>query len=240
MRGELEQVFEALNGAGVRYVVVGGVAVVLHGHLRTTQDLDLVVQLEAKNVRETLAVLATLGFQPRAPVPLLSFADPETRARWVREKNLVVFSLWSRDLPGFTVDLFAEEPFDFDEVYKRSLRVPFDRTTATVIGLSDLIHLKRKSSRPLDLDDVQALLSLESGKAPKDIQGESTEEKGPEVVREFPDPWEEQRREQVRYGLEFSPADRLRWLEETMETMRRWCGRAKLGRPIGRADSAED
>lgn len=36
----------ALNATGVRYLVVGGVAVVLHGHLRTTADLDLVVSLE--------------------------------------------------------------------------------------------------------------------------------------------------------------------------------------------------
>jgi len=40
-------VFEALNGARVRYVVVGGVAVVLHGHARLTTDLDLVVDLAA-------------------------------------------------------------------------------------------------------------------------------------------------------------------------------------------------
>lgn len=36
----IEQVLGALNGAGVRYLIVGGVAVVLHGHLRTTADLD--------------------------------------------------------------------------------------------------------------------------------------------------------------------------------------------------------
>lgn len=45
MTGEIEQVSEALNRARVRYLVVGGVAVALHGYLRTTADLDLVVQL---------------------------------------------------------------------------------------------------------------------------------------------------------------------------------------------------
>ncbi len=53
-------------------------------------------------------------------------------------------------------------------------------------------------------------------------------------VREPRSPWEEQRREQDRYGLELTPAQRLRWLEETMGMLGRWCGRAKLGRPIGR------
>jgi hypothetical protein len=42
----IEQVLAALNAENVRYLVVGGVAVVLHGHLRTTADLDLVVELK--------------------------------------------------------------------------------------------------------------------------------------------------------------------------------------------------
>ncbi len=161
MKGELERVFEALNRARVRYLVVGGVAVVLHGHLRTTHDLDLVVELEASNVKRALEALSGLGFAPRAPVPLRSFEDPAERSRWVREKGLVVFSLWSRDFPGFSLDLFAEEPFDFEAVYERALRVPLDTTEATVVALADLVHLKRKAGRPLDLEDVRALLALE-------------------------------------------------------------------------------
>ncbi|MFL6202931.1 MAG: hypothetical protein ACJ76J_27505 [Thermoanaerobaculia bacterium] len=51
----------------------------LHGYLRTTLDLDLVVQLERDNVERALSALAELGFQPQAPVPLGAFADPEIR-----------------------------------------------------------------------------------------------------------------------------------------------------------------
>ena len=46
----IERVFGALNESGVRYLVVGGVAAVLHGHLRTTGDLDLYVDLAPDNV----------------------------------------------------------------------------------------------------------------------------------------------------------------------------------------------
>jgi hypothetical protein len=239
MRGELEQVFEALNRAGVRYLVVGGVAVVMHGHLRTTQDLDLVIQLGTQNVRAALDTLSALGFQPRAPVSLHDFADPEKRERWRREKNLVVFSLWSRELPAFTIDLFAAEPFDFDAAFARAVRVPFERTEATVLALVDLLELKRKSGRPLDLDDVQALSSL--GSAPQ--QGDADEyvgEGSPDRIGEARDPWELQRRAQARHGLRFSPAERLRWLEDTMETMRELCGRARLGRPTSeKAEGSE-
>jgi hypothetical protein len=44
--------------------------------------------------------------------------------------------------------------------------------------------------------------------------------------------WRRQRREQARVGLRLTPAQRLRWLEETMAALRRWCGRGRSGRPV--------
>lgn len=60
----LESLFRQLNERGGRYVVVGGLAVVLHGHLRATGDVDLVVDLAADQVDRTLAALEGAGFQP--------------------------------------------------------------------------------------------------------------------------------------------------------------------------------
>src|SRR3954462_4996639 len=127
MSGRVEWVLTALEEAKVRYLVVGGVAVVLHGYLRTTLDLDLVLQLERDNLERALKALANLELRPQAPVPLDSFADPKTREIWLREKIMTVFSLWHPDHPGFAVDLFVQEPFDFDAVYKRALRVPLQK-----------------------------------------------------------------------------------------------------------------
>jgi predicted nucleotidyltransferase len=162
MIGEIEEVLEALNQAQVRYLVVGGVAVVLHGYLRTTADLDLVVQLEPDNVRRALAALASRDYRPRAPVPAHAFADADTRRQWVRQKQLTVFSLWSASHPALEVDLFVEEPFDFDAVYARAIRVRLDRTEATLINLDDLLALKRLAGRPVDQQDVAALEALRS------------------------------------------------------------------------------
>lgn len=79
----IEQILAALNAETVRYLVVGGVAVVLHGHLRTTADLDLVVELAPDNARRALAALAKLGFRPRAPVPAEHFLDAGIRQSWI-------------------------------------------------------------------------------------------------------------------------------------------------------------
>ena len=159
MVGEIERVLAALERAGVRYLVVGGVAVVLHGFLRTTADLDLVIQLDPANVRRALDALTDLDYQPRAPVPAASFAEPAIRRQWIREKNLRVFSLGTAG--GFLeVDLFVEEPFDFEAVYARAVRVPLGEVEVAVVGRSDLIALKRSAGRPLDLEDAERLEEL--------------------------------------------------------------------------------
>jgi hypothetical protein len=156
----IEQVLAALEAEKVRYLVVGGVAVVLHGHLRTTADLGLVVELAPENARRAIAALTNLGFRPRAPVAAEHFADAAARQSWIDEKDLTVFSLWSDRLPDVEVDLFVKEPFPFDEVYARAVRVPLDVTTATVVSVEDLIAMKRASGRPIDLADVEALRAL--------------------------------------------------------------------------------
>jgi predicted nucleotidyltransferase len=63
MVGAIEQVLSALNAARVRYLVVGGVAVVLHGHLRATADLDLVVQLGPENALEAVRTHRFAGLE---------------------------------------------------------------------------------------------------------------------------------------------------------------------------------
>ena len=157
----IEQVLATLNAAGVRYLVVGGVAVVLHGHLRTTADLDLVVALDDANATRAIQALERLGFVPRAPVPAIRFADASARSGWIEEKGLTVFSLASDRAAGLEVDLFVKEPFDFEEAYARAVTVALDTTTATVVALSDLIAMKQAAGRAQDRADVEALLDVE-------------------------------------------------------------------------------
>lgn len=160
MSGRVEWVLTPLEQAGVRYLVVGGVAVVLHGYLRTTLDLDLVLQLQRDNLDLALEALAGLGFQPQAPVPLSAFADPRIRESWLREKNMTVFSLWHPDHPGFALDLFIQEPFDFDAAYSRAVRVSLQEIQVTVVSRDDLVAMKRAAGRARDLEDIAALDEL--------------------------------------------------------------------------------
>jgi hypothetical protein len=161
--GDIETTLVALTNAHVKYLVVGGVAVVMHGHLRVTADLDLVLKLDKSNLEKAVVALEGLGFRPRAPVSLLQFVDPEIRESWIRDKGLTVFSLWSPNHPGFELDLFVREPFDFEHVYQNAVRVRLDSCVATVIPLEALIALKQSVGRPRDLEDIAALRALRDG-----------------------------------------------------------------------------
>ena len=170
MESQIERVLDSLNRADVRYLVVGGVAVVLHGYLRATADLDLVVQLEPDNVKRAVQALGESGWKPRAPVAAESLADPQTRRSWITEKGMRVFSLWNPNVPTLEVDLFVDEPFDFDTVYARSVKVKLDVTETRIIALDDLIALKQQAGRHQDLADVEALRALENS----DTDGQDT------------------------------------------------------------------
>lgn len=160
MIGEIEDILDALNQARVRYLVVGGVAVVLHGYLRTTADLDLIIQLDRDNVLRAIRALQDHHYRPRAPVSAEDFAEQQAREQWIREKGLAVFSLWSPAHPTLEIDLFVTEPFDFNAVYARALRIHLEKTEATVIALEDLIAMKKSVARPRDIEDIAALESL--------------------------------------------------------------------------------
>jgi len=159
---DIEATLLLLAHEKVRFLVVGGVAVVLHGYLRLTADLDIVLDLDAGNVARAVRILEREGFQPRAPVALSQFADREIRQHWAQEKNMQVLSLWSPSRAGFELDIFVEEPFAFEQVWTRALTISIEDHAIGLISLPDLIDMKRAAGRPRDLEDVQALQKLMS------------------------------------------------------------------------------
>ena len=152
-----EPLFDALNAAEVRYVVVGGLAVVLHGHARLTADIDLVVDLTPGEAKKAIQTLTRLGFRARAPVDPLGFADAIVRQQWITEKGLRVFSLWDPSNPMVEVDLFAEHPIDFEELWRRAEIIKLSRASVRIASIRDLIRLKQLAGRPQDLADIEAL-----------------------------------------------------------------------------------
>lgn len=158
--GLYDDVFAALAAAEVRYVVVGGVAVVLSGHVRSTVDLDVVIDLERDAALRAMGALAALGLLPRVPVTAADLADPDIRAAWVRDKNLQVLSFYDPAHRAREVDVFVTPPWDFEELVSDARSVPLGRHEVPVASVEHLIAMKRLAGRPQDLADIEALSRL--------------------------------------------------------------------------------
>jgi len=191
-------VIQGLNREGVSYVVVGGVAVVLHGRDRVTMDLDLVISLDDANIRKTVKLLSGLGLKPRIPVNPLDFADPEIRRQWVEERGMKVLSFIDPARATVGVDIFAAHPLDYGRLISRSLVSPLGETQVRYCSLDDLTTIENA------VNHVTAM--------PKSNPPESDP---------WPVDWESHRRNKIVYtALNTTPAQRFAWLEEMLELLR--------------------
>ena len=152
-----EPLFRALNASGTRYVVVGGVATVLHGYARFTADVDLVPDLERAAAGRAVKAFAALGLRSRIPVNLEEFANRRLRESWVRDMGMRVFSLFNPDDPLLAVDVFADHPIDFEDLYGRAEVCDLGDVPVRIASIPDLIHLERLADRPHDWEDVAKL-----------------------------------------------------------------------------------
>jgi len=158
----VEAVVAALNAAGVRYLIVGGLAVNAHGYLRATRDLDLVVQLEPENLRRGLDCLFAVGYKLAIPVGAEDFADPRKRESWRVEKGMLVLKLWSDDHRRTPIDVFVYEPFDFEREFARALLAELaPGLFARIVSREALILMKQEAGRPQDLADIEELRRVE-------------------------------------------------------------------------------
>ena len=157
----VEAIARALDEARVRYLVVGGLAVIAHGYGRLTMDVDLVVQLEPGNVVAAFDALGKLGYRPRVPVTAAQFANADLRREWIETKDMKVLNLHSDQHRETSVDVFVIEPFDFDAEYARaSVQELMPGAGLRIVHRDTLIAMKEAVGRPRDLDDAWHLKRL--------------------------------------------------------------------------------
>lgn len=143
---DFQAFIRALNEAGVRYILVGGYSVILHGYSRTTGDLDIWVEPSPENYRRLVAAFTLFG------LPLFDM----TAEKFLETSRYDVFTFGR---PPVSIDILtrvkglvfepvfaASEWFDIDE----SLRV-------RAIRLADLLQSKKSAGRAKDLDDLEHL-----------------------------------------------------------------------------------
>src|SRR5437867_7529089 len=138
----LLRVATALDQSRVPYALVGGYAVALHGAVRGTVDVDLVIRLREADFRRTEKALNTLGLQSRLPVTASEVF--RYREEYVRNRDLTAWSFINPALPSEIVDVILTE----DLARMRVKRVKVMGRTVRVASIEDLVRMKRASGRP--------------------------------------------------------------------------------------------
>ena len=151
-------IVRALNDAGVRYLLVGGIAVNAHGYGRNTYDVDIVIQLDPQNIQRAFDALRSADYHPLLPISASQFTEASLRENWRREKNMLVLRFWSDSHRETPLDVFVYEPFDFDTEWTAAWWQEFaPDVKVPVIRLSALQQMKREAGRPQDLADLDEL-----------------------------------------------------------------------------------
>lgn len=89
--------FQRLEKSQVRYLLVGGLAMNLHGVPRMTMDVDIVLAMDHGNVRAFVDMAKEMGLYPVAPIALESLFDPSLLRKWKQEKGMIAFAPKGRD-----------------------------------------------------------------------------------------------------------------------------------------------
>ena len=155
--------FVALNQRNVRYVLVGGLAVVIYGVDRITADVDLAVDLASESATDFVRVLTDAGFRPMLPVNAQMFADAAVRGRWLRERQMQVFSFWDPQHTRPSVDVFIADVLPFEELWSDSRSIALDGVDIRVASIEHLIRMKTLAGRPQDLSDIERLREIQRG-----------------------------------------------------------------------------
>lgn len=156
-----ERIFRAFEAADLHYVIVGGMAVNLHGYDRMTGDLDIVIALTDEGISRFITAVKALGMIPRVPVNIDDFAQPQKRHEWIHEKNMKVFSVSNPKNPMEHVDVMISNIIDFETLYRNSVLMSADDLHLRIASIPDLIKLKQHAGRERDLIDIKALQRIE-------------------------------------------------------------------------------
>ena len=155
-------ILNELHDHHVEFVIVGGVAAVLHGGSRATFDLDVVPSLAPDSWRAAVDLLWSRGARPRIPEPLERIRDVAQVRRWRREKGMLALNFRTED-GGTEVDLLVGESEAFADLRRRAVAVAVGERTFFVASIDDLIAMKRRAGRPQDLLDISELQRLRRG-----------------------------------------------------------------------------
>lgn len=150
---DAERILVALAEHAVNYVIIGGLAVQTHGHVRTTVDVDVYPRPDPSNLARLADALNALDAQ---------ILNPGSEGAKIDAATLPRATLWQFATPHGAIDVLHDSPGapPYDELRERALEIRLGDLELAVAGRDDLINMKRASARPVDLEDLAALTEI--------------------------------------------------------------------------------
>lgn len=143
MNSDFKELLRIFNEKQVKYLVIGGYAVMKHSEPRFTKDLDLWVWTAPENAKLVFRALQEFG-APLTGLAEADFTQPE--------------AFYQMGRPPVRIDiLMSIDGIDFEEAWGNHIESDFDGVPAHIISKQDLITAKRAAGRPQDLVDLESL-----------------------------------------------------------------------------------
>jgi hypothetical protein len=162
------EILAALNRHQVDYVLIGGVAMQAHGHVRTTQDLDVIAAWTPQNTARLAAALRDLDARLRGVDADLLGIDVDDPEQLYAAGNLLMETRFG-DFDVFAVEQTPGAPRSYEQLRDRAIPIQFRDLTVLVVHPEDMIRMKTAASsfrdrpdakRRQDLDDIAVLERL--------------------------------------------------------------------------------
>lgn len=149
------EVTRKLSAHKVRFAIAGGYGVALHGVVRGTVDIDLVIATDEENLSRLEKALGELRLVSRIPVTAKEIA--KFRREFIERRNLIAWSFADPNNPSHIVDAIIAHEFRDREI--NIMQVHGEKVP--VLSRRALIAMKEKAGRPQDLEDARALRELD-------------------------------------------------------------------------------
>lgn len=161
-----EEILREFQKQKVKYVLVGGMAVNLFGFLRSTADMDILVEMSNDNLRKVVGILKKKSYRVKHPVDPMGIADEGIRRDWIYNKHMKAFNFYKEDELK-EVDIIIESPVSFEEAKKNTMRIKIDDLILPVISIDNLIKMKKNTGRNIDKLDIAELKKVKKLKRNK-------------------------------------------------------------------------
>ncbi len=138
----------------------------LHGFVRTTIDLDLVLSMDDCNLTKFIDVAKQFGLAPVMPVSIDFLKNAKQIDQWHKEKGMLVFALREPQVAGSVVDVLVRPEVTFDKLQADAATVDLFGRTVKIASIEHLLFMKRIANRPKDRVDVEALEKIQRGEDP--------------------------------------------------------------------------